>query len=84
MLLECPPQRFHSHHVPQSLAVPFFHQLSLDRASASCTLLEKRDVLIPNQWFQLEETLEQNITTRQRQVDVKLMKNVWVAHVRTP
>ena len=33
---------------------------------------------------QLKEDLEQKITTLQRQVDVKLMKSVWGAHVRTP
>ena len=33
---------------------------------------------------QLEEELEQNITTWQREVDLKLMISVWVAHVRTP
>ena len=33
---------------------------------------------------QLKETLEQKITTRQRQVHLKLMQNVWGAHVRTP
>ena len=34
--------------------------------------------------FQLKEDLEQKITTWQRQVDLKLMKSVWGAHVRTP
>ena len=33
---------------------------------------------------QLKEDLEQKITTWQREVDLKLMKNVWGAHVRTP
>ena len=33
---------------------------------------------------QLREDLEQKITTWQREVDLKLMKSVWVAHVRTP
>ena len=33
---------------------------------------------------QLKEDLEQNITTLQREVDLKLMKSVWGAHVRTP
>ena len=33
---------------------------------------------------QLKEDLEQKITTRQREVDLKLMKSVWGAHVRTP
>ena len=33
---------------------------------------------------QLKEDLEQNITTSQREVDLKLMKSVWGAHVRTP
>ena len=33
---------------------------------------------------QLEEDLEQKITTWQREVDLKLMKSVWGAHVRTP
>ena len=33
---------------------------------------------------QLEEDLEQKITTWQREVDLKLMKRVWGAHVRTP
>ena len=33
---------------------------------------------------QLKEDLEQKITTWQRQVVLKLMKNVWGAHVRTP
>ena len=33
---------------------------------------------------QLKEDLEQKITTWQREVDVKLMKSVWGAHVRTP
>ena len=31
-----------------------------------------------------EEDLEQKITTWQREVDLKLMKSVWGAHVRTP
>ena len=31
----------------------------------------------------LKEDLEQNITTWQREVDLKLMKSVWGAHVRT-
>ena len=34
--------------------------------------------------FQLKEDLEQKITTWQREVDLKLMKSVWGAHVRTP
>ena len=33
---------------------------------------------------QLEKDLEQKITTWQREVDLKLMKSVWAAHVRTP
>ena len=33
---------------------------------------------------QLKEDLEQKITTWQREVDPKLMKSVWGAHVRTP
>ena len=33
---------------------------------------------------QLKEDLEQKITTWQRGVDLKLMKSVWGAHVRTP
>ena len=33
---------------------------------------------------QLKEDLEQQITTWQRKVDLKLMKSVWGAHVRTP
>ena len=33
---------------------------------------------------QLKEDLEQKITTWQREVDLKLMKRVWGAHVRTP
>ena len=33
---------------------------------------------------QLKEDPEQNITTWQREVDLKLMKSVWGAHVRTP
>ena len=33
---------------------------------------------------QLKEDLEQNITTWQREVDLKLLKSVWGAHVRTP
>ena len=33
---------------------------------------------------QLKEYLEQKITTWQREVDLKLMKSVWGAHVRTP
>ena len=33
---------------------------------------------------QLKEDLEQKITTRQREVDLKLMKNVWGAHLSTP
>ena len=32
----------------------------------------------------LKEDLEQNIITWQREVDLKLMKSVWCAHVRTP
>ena len=32
---------------------------------------------------QLKEDLEQKITTWQREVDLKLMKSVWGAHVRT-
>ena len=33
---------------------------------------------------QLTEDLEQKITTWQKEVDLKLMKSVWGAHVRTP
>ena len=33
---------------------------------------------------QLKEDLEQKITTWQREVDLKLMKSVWGAHVRAP
>ena len=33
---------------------------------------------------QLKEDLEQKITTWQREVNLKLMKSVWGAHVRTP
>ena len=33
---------------------------------------------------QLREDLEQKITTWQRELDLKLMKSVWGAHVRTP
>ena len=33
---------------------------------------------------QLKDNLEQKITTVQREVDLKLMKSVWGAHVRTP
>ena len=33
---------------------------------------------------QLKEDLEQKITTWQQEVDLKLMKSVWGAHVRTP
>ena len=33
---------------------------------------------------QLKEDLEQKVTTSQREVDLKLMKSVWGAHVRTP
>ena len=33
---------------------------------------------------QLKEDLEQKITTWQRELDLKLMKSVWGAHVRTP
>ena len=33
---------------------------------------------------QLEEDLEQMSTTWQKEVDLKLMKSVWGAHVRTP
>ena len=33
---------------------------------------------------QLKEDFEQEITTWQREVDLKLMKSVWGAHVRTP
>ena len=33
---------------------------------------------------QLKEDLDQKITTWQRPVDLKLMKRVWGAHVRTP
>ena len=32
----------------------------------------------------LKEDLEQKISTWQREVDLKLMKSVWGAHVRTP
>ena len=32
---------------------------------------------------ELKEDLEQKITTWQREVDLKLMKSVWGAHVRT-
>ena len=32
----------------------------------------------------MKEDLEQDITTWQREVDLKLMKSVWGAHVRTP
>ena len=32
---------------------------------------------------QRKEDLEQKITTSQREVDLKLMKSVWGAHVRT-
>ena len=32
---------------------------------------------------QLKEDLEQKVTTWQREVDLKLMKSVWGAHVRT-
>ena len=34
--------------------------------------------------FQLKDDLEQKITSWQREVDLKLMKSVWGAHVRTP
>ena len=34
--------------------------------------------------FQLKEDLEQKITTWQQEVDPKLMKSLWGAHVRTP
>ena len=34
--------------------------------------------------FQLKEDLKQKMTTSQREVDLKLMKSVWGAHVRTP
>ena len=34
--------------------------------------------------FQLKEDIEQKITTWHREVDLKLMKSVWGAHVRTP
>ena len=34
--------------------------------------------------LQLKEDLEHNITTWQREVDLKLMKSVWSAHVRSP
>ena len=34
--------------------------------------------------YQLKEDFEQKITTWQREVDLKLMKSVWGAHVRTP
>ena len=33
--------------------------------------------------FHLKEDLKQKITTWQREVDLKLMKSVWGAHVRT-
>ena len=33
---------------------------------------------------QFKEDLEQKITTWQREVDLKLMKSVWGAHVRIP
>ena len=33
---------------------------------------------------QLKEDLEQKITTWQGEVDLKLVKSVWGAHVRTP
>ena len=33
---------------------------------------------------QSKEELEQKITTRQCEADLKLMKSVWSAHVRTP
>ena len=33
---------------------------------------------------QLKEEFEQKITTWQREVDLKLMKSVWGARVRTP
>ena len=33
---------------------------------------------------QLKRDLQQKISTWQREVDLKLMKNVWDAHVRTP
>ena len=33
---------------------------------------------------QLKEDFEQKITNWQREVDLKLMKSVWGAHVRTP
>ena len=33
---------------------------------------------------ELMEDLEQKITTWQREVDLKLMRSVWGAHVRTP
>ena len=33
---------------------------------------------------QIKENLEHKITTWQREVDLKLMKSVWGAHVRTP
>ena len=32
----------------------------------------------------MKNNLEQKITTWQREVDLKLMKSVWGAHVRTP
>ena len=32
----------------------------------------------------LKEDLEQKITTWQREIDLKLMKSIWGAHVRTP
>ena len=34
--------------------------------------------------FQLKEDLEEKITTWQREVDLKLMKSMWGAHVRIP
>ena len=33
---------------------------------------------------QLKEDLEQKITTWQRELDLKFVKSVWGAHVRTP
>ena len=33
---------------------------------------------------QLKEDLEQKITTWQQEVDLKLIKSVWGAHVRNP
>ena len=33
--------------------------------------------------FQLKEDLEHKVTTWQREVDLKLIKSVWGAHVRT-